>query len=108
MGTRPTRFPVTNRGSTAHIDQLLWENLTKVMGSRIEAIIQAQQFQKQPIATHIEHAGRREFYNDCALTALVGYAQVYIESGIPIIWVKFQMSKECSDNRKELMVGMMY
>ena len=40
--TRPTRSPVTNRGGTSQIDQSLWENLKKVMGSSIEAILQAQ------------------------------------------------------------------
>ena len=38
----------------------------------------------------------------------MGYAQVYTESGIPNIWGKFQMSKECADNRQELLIGMMY
>ena len=38
----------------------------------------------------------------------MGYAQVYTESGIPKIWGKFQMSKECADNRQELLAGMMY
>ena len=38
----------------------------------------------------------------------MGYAQVYTEAGIPIIWGKFQMSKECADNRQELLAGMMY
>ena len=36
------------------------------------------------------------------------YYQVYTESGIPIIWGKFQMSKEYADNSQELLVGMMY
>ena len=38
----------------------------------------------------------------------MGYAQVYTASGIPRIWGKFKMPKECADNRKELMAGMMY
>ena len=38
----------------------------------------------------------------------MGYAQVYTEAGIPNIWGKFQMSKEYADNRKELLVGMIY
>ena len=42
LGTRPTRSPVTKIGGTSHIDQSLWENLTKVMGSGIEAILQAK------------------------------------------------------------------
>ena len=36
------------------------------------------------------------------------YAQVYTEAGIPKIWGGFQMSKECADNRQELLAGMMY
>ena len=38
----------------------------------------------------------------------MGYAQVYIETGIPRIWDKFQIPKECSENRQELLTGMMY
>ena len=34
--------------------------------------------------------------------------QVYTEAGIPKIWGNFQMSKECVDNRQELLAGMMY
>ena len=29
FGTRTTRSPVTNRGSTSHIDMLFWEQLEK-------------------------------------------------------------------------------
>ena len=36
------------------------------------------------------------------------YAQVYTESGIPKNWGKFKISKECADNRQELLAGMMY
>ena len=38
----------------------------------------------------------------------MGYAQVYTETGVPIIWGKFQIFKEFSDNRQELMAGMGY
>ena len=38
----------------------------------------------------------------------MGYAQVYTEAGTPKIWEKNQMSKECADNRQELLAGMMY
>ena len=37
----------------------------------------------------------------------MGYAQVYTETGIPRIWGKFQMFKECADNRQEVLVGIM-
>ena len=33
LGTRPTRYIVTRRSGTSHIDQSLWENLTRVMVS---------------------------------------------------------------------------
>ena len=36
------------------------------------------------------------------------YSQVYTEAGIPKFWVKFQMSKECADNRQEILACMMY
>ena len=70
------------------------------MGSGIGAMLQAQQIQQQPTATPSAQTGRRQFYSDWALAALMGYAQVYTESGIPRIWGKFQMSKECADNRQ--------
>ena len=71
-------------------------------------IIQAQQIKQQSTAIPIAQAGRREFYSDWALSALMGYAQVYTEYGIPNIWGKFQISKECADNRQELLAGIMY
>ena len=70
------------------------------MGSIMGAMIQAQKNQQQPTSTPIAQAGRREFYSDWALAALMGYYQVYTEAGIPNIWGEFQMSKECSDNRQ--------
>ena len=41
--------------------------------------------------------GHRELYSDWGLAALMGYAQDYIENGIPIIWGKFQISNKCDD-----------
>ena len=38
----------------------------------------------------------------------MGYSWVYKDSGIPRIWGKFQISKECADNCQELMAVMMY
>ena len=38
----------------------------------------------------------------------MGYTQVYTESGIPRIWGHFRISKECDDNRQELLEGMIY
>ena len=92
----------------SQIDQSFWENLTKVMGISMGAMLQAQQIQQKPNATPIVQAGRREFYSDWELAALMWYAQVYTEDGIPRIWEKFKMYKECADNRQELLAGMMY
>ena len=39
---------------------------------------------------------------------MMGYAQVYTESGIPRMWGKFQMSKECANNCQYIITGMMY
>ena len=64
------------------------------MGSGIGGMLQAQ----QTTATPISQAGRREFYRGWELAVLMGYAQVYTESGTSRIWDKFQMSKECADN----------
>ena len=47
LGTRPTRSPVMDRGSTSHIDQSFWENLTRVMGSGMGEMLQEQQSQQQ-------------------------------------------------------------
>ena len=108
LGTRPTRSIVTRINGTSHIDQSFWGKLTRVMGSGMGAMFQEQQSQQQPIATHIAQEGSMEFYSDWALAALMGYAQVYTEAGIPIIWGTFQMSKECAKNCQELLAGMMY
>ena len=108
LGIRPTRSVVTRGNSTSQIDQSFWENLTKVMGSSMEEMLQVQQSQQKPTANPIAQAGRREFYSDGVLAALMGYAQVYTEAGIPNIWGNFQMSKECADNRHKLLAGMMY
>ena len=78
------------------------------MGRSMGAMFQVQQSQHQPTVTPILQAGRREFYIDWELAALMGYAQVYTETSIPKIWENFQMSKECADNRQELLAGMMY
>ena len=86
LGTRTTRSIVTRRSGTSQIDQYFWENLTKVMGISMGAILQAQQIQQQPTATPSSQAGRRESYSDWALAAIMGYYQVYTEAGIPIIW----------------------
>ena len=77
LRTRPTRSVVTRGSSTSQIDQSFRENLTKVMGSNTGSMLQAQQIQHQPTATPIVQAGRREFYRNWALAALMGYAQVY-------------------------------
>ena len=53
-------------------------------------MLQAQQSQQQPNTTPIAQAGRKEFYSDWALAALMGYAQVYTEAGIPKIWENFK------------------
>ena len=86
LGTRPTRYVVTRRSGTSQIDQSFWENLAKIMNNIIGAMIQAQQIQHQPTATPIAKTVCREFYSDCALAALMGYAQVYTEAGTPNIW----------------------
>ena len=97
------------RGSgKSQIDQSFWGTLTKVVGSSMGEMLQSQQIQQKPTATPIAQAGRREFYSNWALSELMGYAQVYTEAGIPKIWGNFQMSKECSNNRQELLAGMMY
>ena len=69
------------------------------MGSGMGGIIQAKQSQHQTTSTPSAQARSREFYSDWALEVLMGYAQVYTETGIPRIWENFQMSKECAYNR---------
>ena len=66
-------------------------------------ILWAQQSQQKPTSAPSAQAGRRKFYRNCALAVLMDYVQVYIDSGIPIIWVKFQISKECYENLQDLM-----
>ena len=51
LGTSPTRSPVTNRGSTSKIVKSFWEDLTRVMGSGIGAMLLVQQSHQQPTST---------------------------------------------------------
>ena len=83
LGTRPTRSVVTRRSGISQIDQSFWENLTKLISSSMGAMFQAQQSQWQPTVTPIAQVGRWEFYSDWILSALMVYAQVYTEYGIP-------------------------
>ena len=108
LGRRPTRSLVTERSGTSQIYQSFWGKLTRKMGSGMGEMIQAQLSQHQTTATPSAQAGLREFYSDWALTELTGYAQVYTETGTSRIWENFQISKECVDNRQELLAGMMY
>ena len=87
--TRPTRYPAMVRVGTSNIDGSFWENLTTVMVSGMGAMLQAQHSQYQPTATPSAQAVHREFYSNWALEAMMGYGQVYTESGIPGIWGKF-------------------
>ena len=70
------------------------------MDRSIEAMIQEKNSQHQPAATPSAQEGLRELYSEWAITALMGYAQVYKESTILIIWGKIQMAKECCENYK--------
>ena len=90
------------------MDQSLWEIFTTVMVRNIGDMIQAQQSQQKADATPSAHAGRKGLYSEWALVSLMGYDQVYTEIGMPIIWGRFQIYKEYSDNRQELMTGMTY
>ena len=67
--------------------------MTKLIGSDIGEMLQAKQSQQKPTATPGVQAVFRGFYKCWSLAALLGYAQVYTESGIPIIWGKFKMPK---------------
>ena len=63
------------------------------MGSSMGEMLQSQQIQQKPTATPIAQAGRREFYSDWELAALMGYSQVYTEADIPKIWGNFKFSR---------------
>ena len=71
LGTRLTRSVVTRKRGTSQIDKSLRENITKVMGSSMGKMLQAQQIQQQLTETPIAKAGRREFLSDWALAALM-------------------------------------
>ena len=73
----PTRYLVKRRRNTSQIDQSFWENLTRIMGSGMGEVLQAQLSQQQLTCTPSAQAGLRELYRDWALEALMGYAQVY-------------------------------
>ena len=46
LGTSPIRSPFTDRSSTSQVHQSFWENLTRVMGSGVGAMLQSQQSQQ--------------------------------------------------------------
>ena len=100
LETKPKQSLVTRRSGTSQIDKSLWENLTGVMGSGMGAMIQEQQIQQQPTDTPSAKVVLREFYSHWAPAALMGYSQVVTETGIPRIWRKLQISKECAENRQ--------
>ena len=56
---------------TSHIYQSLWENLTRVVGSGMGEMIQAQQSQHQPTATPSSQVCFRDLYIDWALAVLM-------------------------------------
>ena len=56
-------------------------------------MLQAQQSQQKPTATLSAQARRMGLYSDWVLAALMGYAQVYTETGIPIIWGNFKFPR---------------
>ena len=87
------------------MDQSLWENLARVMGSGMGGILQAQQIQQQLTSTPSAQARRREFYSDLALEVLMGYSQVYIETGIPIIWENFKCPRNVLTTAKNYWQG---
>ena len=89
------------------MDPAFWAQLSKTMGSTFGSAVQVHQGQQQQAAaTANANVGRRDVYNDWALSALMGYSNVPTERGIPRVWGKFQMSKDWSDNRQEIMEGM--
>ena len=90
LGTRPTIYVVMRRRGTSQIDRFFWKILTNLMGRNMGEMLQAQQIQQKLTATPILQSGRKEFYSDLALAALMGYAQVYIEYGMPKIWGNFK------------------
>ena len=105
LGTRLTRSVVTRRSGTSQIDQSLWENLTKVMVISMGEMLQAQQSQQQPTTTPISKAGRREFYSNWELAAMMGYAQVYTEAGIPKIWGNYKFPRNVLENARNYWQG---
>ena len=59
LGTRSTISLFTRRGGTSQIDKSFWENLTRVMGSGMGEMLQAQQIQHQPTFTPSVQEGCR-------------------------------------------------
>ena len=105
LGTSTKRSIFKIRSGTSQIDQSFWENLTRVMGSDMGEMLQAQQIQQKLTSTPSAQAGHREFYSDWALAALMGYAQVYTETVTLRIWGNFKcprnMLKTANNYRQE-------
>jgi len=107
LGARPAQAVQHSGGGQPQMDPAFWAQLSKTMGSTFGAAVQVHQGQQQQAAaTANANVGRRDVYNDWALSALMGYSNVPTERGIPRVWGKFQMSKDWSDNRQEIMEGM--
>ena len=105
LGKKPLNIAPAAAGPP-QMNAAFWESITKMLGTSIVALQDQHPQQHQPGPTQSVHIGRRDNYNDYVLVALMGYANIFNTSDIPMIWGKFQQSKELADNRQELKKGM--
>ena len=75
-------------------------DMTKMLGTSIVALQDKQPQQHQMGSTHSGQKNMRENYNDYMLASIMGYVNVFNTSDIPMIWGKFQQSKELAYNRQ--------
>ena len=84
LGARPAQAVQHSGGGQPQMDPAFWAQLSKTMGSTFGAAVQVHQGQQQQAAaTANANVGRRDVYNDWALSALMGYSNVPTERGIP-------------------------
>ena len=91
LGARPV--PVTHQtgGGQPPMDPAFLAQLSKTIYSTFGAAVQVHQGQQQQSAeTANAIIGRRDVYNDWALSALMGYSNVPTERGIPRVWGNFK------------------
>ena len=99
LGAKPNIIAPVMAGPP-HMTVAFLEDMTNMLGTSIVALQAQQPQQHQMGSTHSVQTNMREKYNDYILASLMGYVNVFNTSDIPMIWGKFQQSKDLAYNRQ--------